>query len=71
MRSFIASLLAAAINLRTYMEAIERDRKVFVGRQETLESEKVELPQLQVPGLDEDWVRQLFEEILSDGGDHA
>jgi len=64
-------LLAAAINLRTYMEAIDRDRRIFVGRQESVESEKVELPQLEVPGLDEDWVRQLFEELVSDGGNHA
>jgi len=64
-------LLAAAINLRTYMEAIERDRRVFAGRHEILESEEVELPQLQVPGLDEDWVRQLFEELVGDGGNHA
>jgi hypothetical protein len=64
-------LLAAAVNLRTYMEAIERDRRVFTGRQESLESEKVELTQPQVPGLDEDWVRQLFEALVSDGGNHA
>jgi hypothetical protein len=53
------------------MEAIERDRRVFAGRHEILESEEVELPQLQVPGLDEDWVRQLFEELVGDGGNHA
>ena len=64
-------LLAAAVNLRTYMEAIERDQRVFAGRQEAPESEKVELTQVQVPGPDEDWVRQLFAEIVSDGGNHA
>ena len=64
-------LLAAAVNLRTYIEAIERDRRVFVGRREAAESERVELAQMQVPGPDEDSVRQLFEAIVSDGGDHA
>lgn len=64
-------LLAAAINLRTYIEAIERDRRVFVGRQEALEPKMVELPIPQMPGLDEDSVRQLFEEIVSGGGNHA
>ncbi|MGO9795557.1 MAG: hypothetical protein ACLPLZ_05615 [Terracidiphilus sp.] len=47
-------LLAAAVNLRTYMEAIERDRRVFVGRQEAGESEIVEMLQLRRPGLEED-----------------
>ncbi len=64
-------LLAAAINLRTYMEAIERDRRIFAGQQEAAESENFELPQLQAPGLDEDWVRQWFEELVGDGGNHA
>jgi hypothetical protein len=64
-------LLAAAVNLRTYIEAIERDRRVFVGRQEPAESEKVEFPQPLAQGLDEDWVRQLFEGIVNDGGNHA
>ncbi len=64
-------LLAAAINLRTYMEAIERDRRVFAGPQEARESETVELPQLPVPGMGEDWVRQLFEALVSDGGNHV
>jgi hypothetical protein len=64
-------LLAAAVNLRTYMEAIERDRRVFAGPQEAPESEKVELPQLQAPGMGEDLVRQLFEALVSDGGNHA
>jgi hypothetical protein len=64
-------LLAAAVNLRTYIEASERDRRVFVGRQEAAESEKVELPQLQIPGLDEDWVRQSFGALVNDGDNHA
>ena len=66
-----SQLLAAAVNLRTYMEAIERDRRIFAGPQEAPESETVESPQLQVPGPDEDWARQLFEELLSDGGNHV
>jgi hypothetical protein len=64
-------LLAAAVNLRTYMEAIERDRRIFAGQEEAHETETVESPQQQPPSLDQDWVRQLFEEILSDGGNHA
>jgi hypothetical protein len=64
-------LLAAAINLRTYIEAIERDRRIFAGPQEAPESETVEFPQLQSPVLDDERVRQLFKEILSDGGNHA
>jgi hypothetical protein len=64
-------LLAAAVNLRTYIEAIERDRRIFAGPQEAPESETVKLPQLQAPALDDEWVRQLFEEILSDGGNYA
>jgi hypothetical protein len=64
-------LLAAAVNLRTYMEAIERDRRVFAGRHEAGESEKVEFPQPRAPSPDEDWVRQWFEELEGDGGNHA
>jgi hypothetical protein len=64
-------LLAAAVNLRTYMEAIERDRRIFAGPQEAPESEKVELAQLQVPGPDEDWACRLFEALVSDGGNHV
>ena len=66
-----AQLLAGAINLRTYMEAIERDRRVFIGQQEVTESETVEMLQLRGPGLEEDWVRQLFEALVSDGGNHV
>ena len=64
-------LLAAAINLRTYMEAIERDRRVFIGRQATGESEQVKFPQPPASGLGEDWVGQLFDGLVSDGGHHA
>ena len=64
-------LVAAAINLRTYMEAIERDRRVFIGQQEVNESEIVEMLQLRGPGLEEDSVRQLLEALLIEGGHHA
>ena len=64
-------LLAAAVNLRTYIEAIERDQRIFGGRQKAVASEKVKLPQLEVPGPEESSVRQLFEELVNDGGDHA
>ena len=66
-----AQLLAGAINLRTYLEAIERDRRVFIGQQEVNESEMVEMLQLRGPGLEEDSVRQLFEALVSDGGNHV
>ena len=66
-----AQLLAGAVNLRTYLEAIERDRRVFIGQQEVNESEMVEMLQLRGPGLEEDWVRQLFEALVSDGGNHV
>ena len=64
-------LVAAAINLRTYREAIERDRRVFIGRQEAKESEIVEMLQLRGPGLEEDSVRQLLEALLIEGGHYA
>jgi hypothetical protein len=64
-------LVAAAINLRTYLEAIERDRRVFIGQQEVNESEIVEMLQLRGPGLEEDSVRQLLEALLIEGGHHA
>jgi hypothetical protein len=64
-------LLAAAVNLRTYLEAIERDQRIFGDRQEAVASEKVKLPGLEALGVEEDLVRQLFEGLLSDGGDHA
>jgi hypothetical protein len=64
-------LLAAAVNLRTYIEAIERDQRIFGGRQKAVASEKVELPRLEVPGLEEGSARQLFASLVNDGGDHA
>ena len=64
-------LLAAAVNLRTYIEAIEWDQRIFQDRQDAVVPEKVRLPRLEVIGAEEDLVRQLFEGLLSDGGDHA
>jgi hypothetical protein len=62
-------LLAAAVNLRTYIEAIDRDQRIFADRQAAAPSGKVELPRLEIPGPE--LVRQLFEAFVNDGGDHA
>ena len=64
-------LLAAAVNLRTYIEAIERDQRIFGSRQEAVASEKVKLPRLEVPGPEKGSVRKSFEALVNDGGDHA
>ena len=62
-------LLAAAVNLRTYIEAIERDQRIFGA----MESEKVESapPLLGVAALDENSIPQWFEALVKDGGDHV
>ena len=52
-------LLAAAVNLRTYIEAIERDKRIFDDRQAA------------VLDPEEDLIRRLSQALLSDGGDHA
>jgi hypothetical protein len=64
-------LLAGAVNLRTYIEAIERDQRIFGDRQDTVAPEKVRLLRPGVLGVEEDLVQQLFEAFLSDGGEHA
>ncbi|MGA8607816.1 MAG: hypothetical protein WB616_13090 [Candidatus Sulfotelmatobacter sp.] len=64
-------LLAAAVNLRTYIEAIERDQRIFADPQKAVASEEVTLPRLEMPGPEEDVVRQLFDALVNDGGDHA
>jgi len=64
-------LLAAAVNLRTYMEAIERDQRIFETRQQALTSEKVELPRLEAPGPEKGSVRRSLAALVSDGGDHV
>jgi hypothetical protein len=61
-------LLAAAVNLRTFMEAIERDQRVFAesgGAPESFDSSQLR------PSVDEELARQLFEGLLGEGGDHA
>lgn len=64
-------LLAAAVNLRTYIEAIERDQRIFGDRQKAVASEKVKLPRLDVPGPEKGSVRKSFDARVNDGGDHA
>jgi hypothetical protein len=64
-------LLAAAVNLRTYIEAIKRDQGIFADPRATAPSDKVELPRLELSGTEEDLTRQLFEALVNDGGDHA
>jgi hypothetical protein len=64
-------LLAAAVNLRTYIEAIERDQRIFGDRQQAVPSEEVKLPRVEMPGPEEGSVWQLFEALVNDGGDHA
>ena len=63
-------LLAAAVNLRTYIEAIERDQRIFGGRQKTLASEKVKLPRLRAAGPEKGSVQRSLVALVSDGGDH-
>lgn len=64
-------LLAAAVNLRTYIKAIDRDERIFARRQEAVSPENVKLSRLELPGSKEGSVRQLFRALLNDGGDHA
>ena len=64
-------LLAAAVNLRTYIEAIERDQRIFADRQATALPEDVELTPVELSGPEEELVRQVFDALVNDGGDHA
>lgn len=68
-----AQLLAGAVNLRTFIEAIERDHRIFAERQGATESNLLGSSplQLSIPSLDEDSVPQWFQELVNDGGDHA
>ncbi|MGO9083897.1 MAG: hypothetical protein ACLQBK_01620 [Candidatus Sulfotelmatobacter sp.] len=59
-------LLAAAVNLRTYLEAVERDKRIF-GPGAT--PENFDYSKLQL--VDEELGRQLFEGLLDEGGDPA
>lgn len=58
-------LLAAAINLRTFMEAIERDKRTFTGTAQ----EKVASFQ-SLPDTDAN-LRDLFQTLAVDGGEHV
>jgi len=68
-----AQLLAGAVNLRTYIEAIERDQRILAERQGATESDLFGSSplQLSIPSLDEDSVRQWFQELANDGGDNV
>ena len=61
--------MAAAVNLRTCIEAIERDQRIFGAMQ----SEKVESapPLFGMAALDEDSIPQWFKALVNDGGHHA
>lgn len=61
-------LLAAAVNLRTFLDAIERDKQI-VAEPGTAPG-KFDSSQLK-PGVDEELGSQLFEGLLDEGGDHA
>ena len=61
-------LLAAGVNLRTFIEAVERDKRVFA--EPDAASENFGSSQLQLC-VDEELGRQLFEGLLGEGGDHA
>jgi len=63
--------VAAAVNLRTYIEAIERDQRIFGDRQPAVPSEEVKLPRVEVLGPGEGSIWQSFEALVNDGGDHA
>ena len=58
-------LLAAAINLRTFVEAIQRDQNIFAGI--------VPAPGRSPSALDpdEEITSQMFERIIAHGGGHV
>jgi hypothetical protein len=67
-------LLAAAVNLRTFLEAIERDQRIFAVQEAATETNegKSPHPPLVVPPLDEEFAVQLFEALeAGKGGNHA
>ena len=60
-------LLAAAVNLRTFIEAIERDQRIFAesgGAPDEFDSAQLQL-------VDEELACRLFEGLIDEGGDHA
>jgi hypothetical protein len=60
-----SQLLAAAINLRTFVEAIQRDQRIFAGI--VPESGCSPLPL----DADEEMVSRMFEQIIAQGGEHV
>lgn len=58
-------LLAAAINLRTFVEAIQRDQRIFAGILAEPGSSPLPLD------ADEGMASQMFERIIAGGGDHV
>lgn len=60
-------LLAAAVNLRTFIEAVERDQRIFA--ETGAERGKFDSSQLKLC-VDEELAGQLFEGLLYEGGDH-
>ena len=61
-------LLAAAINLRTFIEAIRRDQRIFGGS--GCEPNEVGCPPLPV-AANQEQVSEIFERLLAEGGNHA
>lgn len=58
-------LLAGAVNLRTFMEAIQRDQLIFAGAVPELGCSSSPLD------ADEEMESQTFERIIAQGGDHV
>jgi|GEM_PF-4428368 len=61
-------LLGAAVNLRTFIVAVERDKQIFA--EHGAAPEKFDSSQLQL-SVDEELACQLFEGFLDEGGDNA
>lgn len=61
-------LLAAAINLRTFMEAVQRDKRRFSGP--GLAQDEIECSPSGVVGAEEP-LNRLFDSLIEEGGDHA
>ena len=59
-------LLAAAINLRTFLAAVQRDTQIFADGV----PDEIEVPPLPV-GADEDLSGEMLERSIAEGGDHA
>lgn len=66
--SLTRRLLAAAINLRTFMEAVQRDKRRFSGP--GLAQYEIECSPSEVVGAEEP-LNRLFDSLIEEGGDHA